>query len=135
MKKITINILLLSLVVIFVSSCNKKSSASLQGDWEMIYLQENPPTGETQVWTFDGNTKLEVKIIKEDTTLITTGTYYYYSKSLKKDQMDIAGLGYIYDGKYNIHKFKNGNLQIQRIELTSGDKDGAFRWFDFTKKE
>ena len=135
MKKITINIILLSFLVLFVSSCNKKSSASLEGDWESIYLQENPPTGEKEIWTFDGNSNLEIKIVKEDTTIITTGTYYYYSKTMKKDQMDIAGLGYLVDGKYIIQKFKNGNLQIQRIELTTGDKDGAFRWKDFTKKE
>jgi len=135
MKKITINIILLSFIVLFASSCDKKSSASLEGDWESIYLQENPPTGEKEIWTFDGNSNLETKIVKEDTTIVTTGTYYYYSKSMKKDQMDIAGLGYLVDGKYVIHKFKNGNLQIQRIELTNGSKDGAFRWKDLTKKE
>ena len=135
MKKITINIILLTFLVLFVSSCNKKSSASLEGDWESIYLQENPPTGEKEIWTFDGNTKLDVKILKEDTTLVTSGTYYYYSKAINKDQMDISGLGYLLDGKYVVHKFKNGNIQIQRIELDNGDKDGAFRWKEFTKKE
>jgi len=135
MNKITINIILLSFIVLFASSCDKKSSGSLEGDWESIYLQENPPVGEKEIWTFDGNTALEIKIVKEDTTISTTGTYYYYSKTMKKDEMDIAGLGYLVDGRYVIQKFKNGNLQIQRIELTSGDKDGAFRWKDLTKVE
>jgi hypothetical protein len=49
--------------------------------------------------------------------------------------MDISGLGYLLDGKYVVQEFKNGNLQIQRIELTNGSKDGAFRWKEFTKKE
>ena len=101
----------------------------------MIYLQENPPTGEKEIWSFDGDTKLEIKIVKEDTTITTSGTYYYYSKTMKKDQMDISGLGYLLDGKYVVQEFKNGNLQIQRIELTNGSKDGAFRWKEFTKKE
>ena len=101
----------------------------------MVYLQENPPTGETQVWTFDGVGKLDMIIVKEDTTLTTTGTYYYYSKSMKKDQMDIAGLGAAIDGKYVVQKFKKGNLQLQRIEHVNGDKDAAFIWKEFTKKE
>ncbi len=135
MNRIVINIVLLSLIVLFTSSCKKKSAASLQGDWELIYLQETTPAGEKEIWNFDGTTKLEKKIIKLDTTIVITGTYYYYSKSMAKDKISIAGLGNIDDGIYIVQKFKNGTLQIQREELSDGSAEGAFRWKDFSKKE
>ena len=133
MKKATYKILILSIFVIFASSCKKNDAGSLSGNWDYIYINENT-SGEKQVWNFDGSSQLTIKITKQDTTILNTGTYGYSSKSLKKDELTITGIDNLTDGLYLVQKYKNGQLVIQRTKLSSGAEGGAFRWKEFTKQ-
>lgn len=133
MKKLTSKILILSIFVIFASSCKKNDAASLSGNWDYIYIEGNT-AGEKQIWAFDGSSKLEITIIKQDTTIIKTGSYVYDSKGIPKDQLGIVDIDNLTDGVYSVQKLKKGQLIIQRTEFISGETDAAFSWKEFTKQ-
>jgi hypothetical protein len=133
MKKTTNTLIILSVFVLIFTACTKNDAGTLSGDWEFVYFSSNS-TGETQTWTFDGSSTLDISITKTDTVLTNTGTYSYYSKSFSKDELDLGSLGSYTDGKYVIHKLKNGHLAIERISLPNSNEKGAFMWKEFIRK-
>ena len=134
MKK-TLNIVIVIMVSFFVissfGSCKKAKEKKIVGNWRLV-TEKEPVQGQTITYFVfsDDNT---VKRITEDTIVadysLSSKDFQYYLQ-INGFDVSFVDLG----GKYRINELSKDILQITRIELSNGDKVGAFKRLEFIKE-
>ena len=138
MRYIIINIILLTLLLGFATSCQKSKQNKLIGTWESQPMSNTTVESSTkQYWTFDSAANLTVADVGSDTTITLDGIYSMSSKNMGISgyYIQITNVSGVLDGKYKIKQLDGSKLSLHRIELADGNTAGAFLWRDFLKKE
>ncbi|MBE9469539.1 MAG: hypothetical protein IMY72_14630 [Bacteroidetes bacterium] len=134
MKK-TLNIVIAFLISFFVisffGSCEKAKEDKIVGDWRLISEKEPVPEElVTHFVFFDDNT---VKLVSDVTLIadysVSSENLHYYLKIIGFE-VSFISLG----GKYLINELSKDVLKITRVELSNGEKNGAFKRLEFIKE-
>lgn len=113
-------------------SCKKKED-KIVGKWEYVYLTSSD-AGKTQTWEFNSDKSFIRNIVLSDTLLIDTANYSFESRFIESPNLKINELHPDWDGTYEILTLNKKFLIIQRILLSDGSSQGAFRRAEFVKK-
>lgn len=123
-------------IVIYLSSCSKaREEEKLIGSWSKVFLmKEELDSGKTFFWTFDEKQALYTTEYKMDTTVIDTAKFVIDKKFPTTFYIDITGLNYGQDGRYQVIKLNKKILVLERVAYPNGTVPGSYLWKEFVKK-